>query len=156
MIEVDQLHYYFAYGSNMNAARVTERGLTYTNVFAATLDNAALCFNKQAVKDPTLAYANVIYAKQGSVEGVVYQLSDAEQILKMDPFEGAPVRYSREMFWLRTPSNKRVAAWVYIANEAMLNDNLRPARWYLDHLLQGEPYLSSDYFQQLLKTPTAD
>ena len=148
------MHYYFAYGSNMNPTRVTERGLEFDDLFSARLDNVELRFNKRAMKDPGIAYANVMYAQNSIVEGVVYQLSDAKQILKMDHFEGSPVRYSREQFWVTRLDGSRLAAWVYIANEAMLAEGLRPTKDYLNHLLAGEQYLTSDYFQQLSNTPT--
>ncbi|MBV1914883.1 MAG: gamma-glutamylcyclotransferase [Pseudomonadales bacterium] len=148
------IHYYFAYGSNMNSARVVERGLEFSALFPATLDNVELCFNKRAVKNPDMAYANVIYSQESHVEGVVYQLSDTCQINKMDYFEGSPVRYSRELFWVRKPDGSKIAAWVYVANQAMLADGLRPASWYLEHLLAGEQYLTPAYFEKLSKTLT--
>ena len=148
------MHYYFAYGSNMNSARVVERGLAFENVFSASLDNVELRFNKKAVRDPSIAYANVMYAKNSIVEGVVYQLADAEQILKMDHFEGSPVRYSRELFLVQKRDGSKISAWVYVANQAMLADHLRPARWYLEHLLAGQEYLTPAYFERLSKTLT--
>lgn len=148
------MHYYFAYGSNMNSARVVERGLAFENVFSASLDNVELRFNKKAVRDPNIAYANVMYAKNSVVEGVVYQLADAQQILKMDHFEGSPVRYSRELFWVQKRDGSKISAWVYVANQAMLADRLRPARWYLEHLLAGQAYLTPAYFERLSKTLT--
>ena len=140
----------------MNAERVTERGLSFVDQFGASLSNSALRFNKQAKINPKMAYANVVYAKGDCVEGVAYQLSDADQILKMDYFEGSPVRYSRELFWIKKTSGESIAAWVYIANEAMLKEGLQPAQWYLEHLLKGEQYLSTGYFEQLKNTPTID
>lgn len=148
------MHYYFAYGSNMNSARVTERGLEFDDLFPACLNNVELRFNKRAMKTPGIAYANVMYAQSSVVEGVAYKLSDANQILKMDHFEGSPVRYSREQFWVTKLDGSRLAAWVYIANEAMLEEGLRPTREYLNHLLAGEQYLTPSYFQQLSKTLT--
>ncbi|MBL4583944.1 MAG: gamma-glutamylcyclotransferase [Pseudomonadales bacterium] len=148
------MHFYFAYGSNMNSERVVERGLEFTEVFSATMNGVALRFNKRAIKDPKMVYANVVYAPNSCVEGVVYRLSDAGQITKMDYFEGSPVRYSREKFWLKKPDGSTLSAWVYIANKAMLADGLKPASWYLDHLLKGKQYLSKEYFDALAQTPT--
>ena len=66
----------------------------------------------------------------------------------MDPFEGNPVRYSRDVY----PVNTRlgvVNAWVYVANKAMLAEGLLPERRYLNHLLAGQQWQSESYHQWL-------
>ena len=41
------------------------------------------------------------------------------------------------------------AAWVYTANVAYIDEGLKPAQWYLDHLLAGAPLLSAAYVAML-------
>ncbi len=147
--------YYFAYGSNMNAKRMAARGLSVERALSGAINHLALAFNKLAADAPHRSYANVIYAPQQRVEGVLYELSDSTEIFKMDPFEGAPRFYSREIYWVTTPEGP-IAAWVYVANRAMLRDGMMPERWYLEHLLAGQAYLSDDYYQQLTRVSCVD
>lgn len=144
--------YYFAYGSNMNPDRMKARGLEFSGVYSGVLRGYALAFNKRAADAPHRSYANVIYSPETHVEGVIYELADTDEIVKMDPFEGTPRLYSRELYGIETEIGL-LHAWVYIANRSMISEDLLPARWYLDHLLAGEPFLSPHYFQQLAQSP---
>ncbi|WP_202410224.1 gamma-glutamylcyclotransferase family protein [Pseudomaricurvus sp. HS19] len=136
--------YYFAYGSNMNQARMVARGLEYRRALAGRLPGLALAFNKQASDAPHRAYANVVYAPGRVVEGVLYELASLQEIRKMDPFEGAPRRYSREIYHIHTDEGE-IPAWVYVANPAMLRTGLMPETWYLQHLLAGSEFLTEEY-----------
>lgn len=147
--------YYFAYGSNMNANRMLERGLAFDRALSGSIDHLALAFNKLAADAPHRSYANVVYAPRQRVEGVLYQLSHHDEIFKMDPFEGAPRLYSREIYTVSTQEGG-IPAWVYVANRAMLRDGMKPERWYLEHLLAGVDYLTDDYYQQLTQVSCVD
>ena len=136
--------YYFAYGSNMNQARMLARGLEYRRALAGRLPDLALAFNKQASDAPHRAYANVVYAPGQVVEGVLYELVSLDEIRKMDPFEGAPRRYSREIYRIQTVEGD-IPAWVYVANRAMIRSGLKPETWYLQHLLAGSEFLTDGY-----------
>lgn len=140
--------YYFAYGSNMNPARMRTRGLEFDQAIPAKLEQAELLFNKRAADAPHRSYANVGFRQGSVVEGVAYRLCDKHQILKMDPFEGTPRLYSRDIFTVQSDEGP-IHAWVYVANKAMIQEDLKPARWYLEHLLAGREFLSEAYFQQL-------
>ena len=144
--------YYFAYGSNMNPARMRSRGLLFDEARAGQLSGFALCFNKRAHDRPGRSYANIRYQRDGVVEGVLYRLSHADEIRKMDPFEGTPVFYSRERMPVITAQGV-IAAWVYVANPAMRAEGLWPTRAYLEHLLAGREFLSEAYWQTLAAVP---
>lgn len=144
--------YYFAYGSNMNPARMRSRGLLFDEALAGQLPGFALCFNKRAHDRPGRSYANIRYQRDGVVEGVLYRLSHADEICKMDPFEGTPVFYSRERMPVLTARGV-IAAWVYVANPAMREEGLWPTRAYLEHLLAGREFLSEAYWQTLAAVP---
>ena len=139
---------YFAYGSNMNPARMRARGLEFVSAEAATLPSFRLVFNKQSHCKPTVAYANIQPCCKSHVEGVLYTLRNVNDLSLMDHFEGTPVRYSRERFIVQTQSGPR-ATWVYIANPAFINNNLLPESTYLAHLLAGSEFLSSQYLSML-------
>ena len=147
--------YYFAYGSNMNADRMIDRGLRFSRALSGQVDHMALAFNKLAADAPHRSYANVVYARNQVVEGVLYQLDHIDEIYKMDPFEGAPRLYSREIYSVRTEEGE-IPAWVYVANRAMIRDGMKPERWYLNHLLAGKAYLSDDYYRSLQQVVCLD
>ncbi len=144
--------WYFAYGSNMNPARMQARGLVVEHAMAGQLAGFELCFNKRAMDRPGCAYANIRHSRGGRVEGVLYRLTDPHEIVKLDPFEGTPVYYSRERLPIQTDSGIQ-PAWVYIANSAFRQDGLLPARDYLAHLLAGRAYLSEAYWSALAAWP---
>ena len=141
--------YYFAYGSNMNPERVKARGLNYSQVLSGQLSGYELSFNKYSAKREGSA-ANIIMQENAVTEGVLYLLSEAEQIVAMDPFEGFPDHYTRELLSISTKSAS-VRAWVYIANQRFIRRNLLPPRWYLNHLLAGKQFLTQPYYERLKK-----
>lgn len=147
--------FYFAYGSNMNSERMRARQMRFGRLLAGRLHGVELAFNKRAADLPGRAYANLVFARQGTVEGVLYELESEREMLRMDPFEGTPRYYSRDIYPVQTGEGE-IPAWVYVANRAMIDDNLRPERWYVDHLLAGRPYLSDGYVRRLLATPCHD
>jgi hypothetical protein len=56
--------YYFAYGSNMNPARMQARGLVFSAAESARLPGYRLAFNKRSHCTPGVAYANVVHSAQ--------------------------------------------------------------------------------------------
>ena len=150
-METSSVHYYFAYGSNMNPARVRKRRMAFHSAEAGRLNDHALRFNKRSVKYPGAASANVVAVAGTVTEGVVYRLESPLQIEMMDPFEGYPHRYRRLAQEIDL-GGRWVSAWVYHANDDHITEGLKPARWYLAHLLAGREFLSEDYYAQLLRT----
>ena len=148
-------HYYFAYGSNMNRERVGQRGMGFEGLEPGTLANYSLIFNKRSVKQPGTASANVMEDYGSVTEGVVYKLKHPSEIEMMDPYESYPICYNRMVMPIST-REVMVDAWVYVANEAYVETGLKPAGWYLNHLLQGEPFLSKAYLSKLRKTECLD
>lgn len=141
---------YFAYGSNMNPARMRARGLDFVKAESATLPGFRLVFNKQSHCRPSVAYANVKPSSNRQVEGVLYTLAKADELDLMDHYEGTPVRYSRECLYVVTATGPR-SSWIYVANPAFINDSLLPESSYLEHLLAGRDFLSADYMQMLMR-----
>lgn len=143
---------YFAYGSNMNPERVRKRGLAVVRAEAARLPGFRLVFDKASPAHPGIGHANVVRDRDGIVEGVLYWLADEHQILKMDPFERAPINYSRERVAVFTDAGP-VWSWTYFANPAVRRAGLRPSRGYLAHLLAGRRFLSAAYYERLASWP---
>ena len=141
-------HFYFAYGSNMDPARVAERGIVYSEIAAGRAPGYVLRFDKQSRTQDGAGHANIAFARSGVVEGLLYRLESADEIVKMDPFERAPVNYSREM--IRVESGAGTCwAWTYFANSAVIAEGLRPPDWYMNHLLAGAEFLSESYVKWL-------
>lgn len=149
------MDWYFAYGSNMNPARMQARGVAFAAALSARLPGYELCFNKRAHDQVGAAYANIRHQRDGVVEGVLYRLPNLGEIAKLDVYEGTPVFYSRERFALHSAAGVQ-AAWVYVANPAFRGDGGLPTRAYLQHLLEGRALLSAAYCQQLAAQPTLD
>lgn len=143
--------WYFAYGSNMNPQRMRARGLQFSEALGGRLAGYELCFNKRAHDRPGTAYANIRHCRASVVEGVLYRLQAADEIFKMDPFEGTPVLYSRERMPVLTARGV-LPGWVYVANPAWRSEGLRPTRAYLEHLLAGREFLSDSYWRALVST----
>ncbi len=154
-LSVAVVDHYFAYGSNMNPARVAERGLRVTAVRGASLKGVRLVFDKVSRLHPNAAHANIVYAPGEQVEGVLYRLASAEEILKMDPFERAPWNYGRDAVQVQVGDDV-FWAWTYFANRAVRREGLSPPAEYLAHMLAGRDHLPADYFDRLARTPVAD
>lgn len=147
--------FYFAYGSNMNPRRMASRGMRYRSSQAAALSGWQLVFNKRAEGRQGIAYANLVCQPTAVVQGVLYELVSADEIARMDPYEGYPSRYLREQLAVDIEGARRpgVMAWVYLATPDWQEEGLLPERAYLNHLLSGRPWLSRDYFSALSETP---
>ncbi len=138
----------------MNPARVRERGLAISaEPRPAVLLGFRLCFDKIAAGTTDVGHANVVVAPGDCVHGVLYELAHGEEILKMDPFERAPINYGREAVVVES-EGERLWTWTYFANRACRKAGLRPSRSYLAHLLAGEPWLPPAYFASLAATET--
>lgn len=68
---------YFAYGSNMNSARMSERKIEVSERVRANLSGFRLEFNKLAKRNPKEGYANIIGDEKGLVEGILYDIPDS-------------------------------------------------------------------------------
>ncbi len=145
--------WYFAYGSNMNPGRMEARGMQVLDACPGRLPGYRLVFDKRAADRDGISYANIRWSPGAVVEGVLYRLVDHGEIARMDAFEGTPRLYSREIFNI-VSAGRPQPAWVYVANRAMLTEGLRPADWYLEHLLQGRSFLSEAYYQWLSAVET--
>jgi cation transport regulator ChaC len=147
--------FYFAYGSNMDPARVAARGLRFDMACNAVLDGVRLTFDKQSREHPRSGHANLSFDRVARAEGVLYHLTAPDDIARMDVFEAAPVNYSRDVVVV-SANGHDVIAWTYFANAAVIRPGLRPERAYLKHLLAGRCYLSPDYVQWLSQIRCVD
>ena len=132
----------------MDPERVRTRGLQYDEILGATLAGYGLRFEKRSRNQIGAGHANIVVSKNEYVEGLLFKLSDEHQIEKMDPCEGVPTHYARDTICVESQVGM-ILAWTYFANSAVIGKNLKPPRWYLNHLLAGRLYLSPGYMKQL-------
>ena len=144
--------WYFAFGSNMDRARMFQRKAVWNYCTAGTLKNFKLVFNKKSKKHGQ-GFANIIKSKQHQVEGVLYRLEDAHLYKQLDKFECAGTHYNRVEKKIRRSDGKIITAFLYTA--ILTEKNLKPCEEYLNHLLKGEKYLSPDYVSFLKSFQTA-
>ena len=148
--------YYFAYGSNMNPARVAMRKLAVEgDPEAGTLHNYELRFNKISRYRPGAASANIVPRFGCSVTGVLYRLQRSQDIKSMDVFENSPADYAREAVFVHANidaperESRVIAAWTYVAKPHAIDDSLRPTREYVGHLL-ASPFITTSERKRLM------
>ena len=154
------LTWYFAYGSNMDAARLFDQRLAPKGVprgerVAGRLDGWRLVFDKPSRLLKGGAAANIVIAAGSAVHGTLNALPEAGFDV-LDIYEGvAAGHYERRMIRVaRSDTGEEVEAIVYTA--LIQGDGLKPPRAYLDCLLAGRDLLPPDYWEQLAATPTCD
>jgi cation transport regulator ChaC len=154
------MNWYFAYGSNMNAARLFEERLNPEGIargerVAGRLDGWRLAFNKRA-RTPTGAGAGNIVPAVGAVVHGTLNLLPAKGFEILDVHEGvAGGHYERRLVpVLRADTGDTVEAITYVA--LLVGEGLRPTRAYLGHLLAGRDLLPADYCARLGATATVD
>ncbi len=152
---MQQVHHYFAYGSNMNENRARERKLHFTSVSCAQLDGFVLKFNKRSRKTPISGRANVMQQTGSVVYGVLYHLCTPTNIVTMDPYEHAPVDYRRIIVEISAPEFSG-PSWLYVANPSVVDNSLLPSRSYLKHLLAGRSFLPKSYLEELARVACLD
>jgi len=144
----------FAYGSNMNINRLTQRvpsATKFTNVF---LPGYKLVCNKVS-KDGS-AKANIV--KSGIttdiVWGLLFKVQKKEKPL-LDKAEGLDNGYKEDSLTFYAENNSQHVAQVYIADSNSINNSLVAYDWYKEFIITGaiQNQLPADYISQLQSIP---
>ena len=152
--------WYFAYGSNMNPARLADQRLKERAVqmgprIGGRLDGWRLAFNKIATiargsgrrqHRRSAGRGRARHAEpdaRGGARGARYLGGRGGRPLQAPT---VPV--------VRADTGETVEAVTYIALK--VGEGLRPTREYLDHLLAGKDLLPAAYWEKLKKTETLD
>ena len=146
--------WYFAYGSNMDlarleTARLVPEGLQVKERVLGHVEGWQLVFNKPWAKFSGGGAANIMPHDSDHVYGTL-NLMDARGLDVLDHYEGvagrhylrAPLRVARPAF------GDTVEAVVYLA-QGVADAPLIPPRFYLDHLLAGRDLLPHTYVSRL-------
>ncbi len=154
------LTWYFAYGSNMNVARLVRqrldpKGVTMGLRTGGRLDGWRLTFDKIARTPEGSGAGNIVPAAGYCVHGTLNELPPAGFEI-LDFWEGvAAGHYERRIVpVLRADTGQSVQAVTYVA--LRVKAGLKPTREYLAHLLAGRDLLPAAYWERLKETPTVD
>ncbi len=154
------MNWYFAYGSNMNPARLVDgrlqkKGVAIGARIAGRLDGWQLAFNKIARDPPGAGAGNIVVLPGGVVHGTLNEMPDAGLDV-LDIWEGvATGHYERCLLPVtRTDTGATVEAVAYVALK--VGEGLKPTREYLGHFLAGRDLLPVDYWEWLKATSTLD
>jgi len=150
--------WYFAYGSNMDPARLIDARLAPAGAACfervlGRLDEWALTFDKPSAYFPGAAAANLTESRGAHVLGVLNRIS-ADGLDVLDHYENvASGQYERVVVRvLRPESDEYVVATTYVARNN-LDSQLKPRAAYLNHLLAGDDVLPAPYVEQLKSLP---
>ena len=143
------MNWYFAYGSNMNPARLCDQRLKERAVqmgprIGGRLDGWRLAFNKIARSPAGAAAGNIVEAPGEAVHGTLNQMprGGPRGARYLGRRGGRPLRAPRHAV-VRADTGETVDAVVYVALK--VGEGLRPTREYLGHLLAGRDLLPADY-----------
>jgi gamma-glutamylcyclotransferase (GGCT)/AIG2-like uncharacterized protein YtfP len=127
----------FAYGSNLDPARMVDRVPSARVVGRSELSGHELRFHKRGWQDGT-GKANAFGPVDGGavVHGVIYEVAE-DDLAALDVHETG---YERRLLSFDVDglsANGSVEAWVYLATPAVIDDSLLPTPWYLHHVVTG-------------------
>ena len=88
------MHYYFAYGSNMNYNQMLERCPNAKYFGKGVLPNYTLAFTRNS-RNWESAVADILVSPGDDVWGIIYTLSNEDR-MKLDACEGHPTIYKRK------------------------------------------------------------
>jgi gamma-glutamylcyclotransferase (GGCT)/AIG2-like uncharacterized protein YtfP len=125
--------WYIAYGSNMDIARLEQRIGKPQDSVAIMLDGYKLTFNKSG---GDVVYANLICHAEAQTPAVAWRI-DAEQLAKLDNFEGTPLHYLRIGFVFKHPTEGASLGQAYLANPKKLVKEQTPTSNYLRFISNG-------------------
>ena len=126
--------YYFAYGSNLDQARLEGRVGKVIKLGIYKVYGWQLVFNAGL---STQVFANLVFTGNhiNTVEGVIYELS-TKQIKILDKFEGAPHLYTRMILdYNRKDLQVYVSINPFYTQQAV--NNILPSVDYLNHIIKG-------------------
>lgn len=157
------LNWYFAYGSNMSAARLFEsrlrpEGVAWGDRLGGRLDGWRLTFDKLVTRAgaPRGAGAGNIAPASGEVVHGTLNALPPQGFDVLDVHEGVVGGHyeRRTVPVVRADNGATVEAITYVALK--VGEGLRPTRAYLGFLLAGRDLLPADYWERLGATPTID
>ena len=141
----------FAYGSNMNLNRLSQRVPSAKKVSNAFLPGYKLVCNKVSKKDGS-AKANIIKTDNLAdlVWGVLFTI-DSNEKSQLDKAEGLGMGYHEDNLTFFYDAGNAYTAQVYIADSKSIDNTLLPYDWYKEFIVTGaiQNKLPEGYISQL-------
>ena len=134
---------YFAYGSNMSAARMKQRLGWEAPRRAASLKDFQLVFDQAGFNNPSWSPANIRSEQGCLVEGMVFEVEEKD--LKI--LDGYEKYYQRLGVKVMAAQDEKLDAVTYLSKNS--RGEKPPTQEYLNFLLEGKSFLSREYFDEL-------
>jgi gamma-glutamylcyclotransferase (GGCT)/AIG2-like uncharacterized protein YtfP len=143
---------YFAYGSNMSVARLTDRTPSAKKIGTASIQGYQLKFHKLGSKDQS-GKCNIFKTDDNNdvVHGVLYEIKREEKQI-LDQHEGLGYGYEEKIISVFSEDTEgHIEATTYYAAETHIDDTLLPYHWYKNFVVEGakEHSLPDHYIQKL-------
>lgn len=137
MLETNQIRLYFAYGSNLNLQKMSQKLTKPRVVGIARLANHKIGFYGHSVIWDG-AVETVVPDNQSEVWGILYQL-EAYEWAQLDNFEDARLDGTGEYFHypVEVLDEQNVPREAFLYKKAQLREPKQPSTEYLDVIIQG-------------------
>jgi len=126
----------FAYGSNLCIERLRARTPSARVVAVATLGGHSLRWHKKSRDGSGKCDAYATGCDEDVVWGVVYELTPDDKLV-LDEFEGLGEDYFEKIVRVTSRDGVVVEAIAYVANPRLLDESVRPYRWYKGFVTTG-------------------
>lgn len=126
----------FAYGSNLCIERLRARTPSAMVLDTAMLDGHTLRWHKKSRDGSGKCNAFATGSLEDHVWGVVYELTPRDKAA-LDVFEGLGEDYFEKLVRVRAASGAAIEAVAYVANPLLLDETVRPYRWYKGYVVTG-------------------
>ena len=146
---------YFAFGSNLASARLSQRIPAATLHSVAILSEHQLCWRKNDRGQSGKCDIDFTGDPGHRVHGVIYQMTEAEK-LQLDVYETAGFGYAHKTVEVVTLQGTSLEAFTYYALD--IDHTQQPFHWYKEHVLRGaiEHDFPLHYVDQIRATPSID
>jgi gamma-glutamylcyclotransferase (GGCT)/AIG2-like uncharacterized protein YtfP len=125
---------YFAYGSNMSLARLTQRVPSAKRIGTYQLPGYDLRFHKAGKDNSGKCDAYYTGNSEDVVIGALYEMPESERPA-LDAAEGLGVHYNDKIITVLGQDGESLEAMMYYAID--INLSVKPFCWYLNHVLIG-------------------
>ena len=153
--------WYFAYGSNMNLARLADdrlkpKGVALGRRIGGRLDGWRLTFDKVARAPEGAGAGNIVVAPGDVVHGTLNEMPPAGLDV-LDVWEGvAGGHYERRTLSVVRVGHRRDGRGDHLRGAAGWRGPAGQPASIFGHLLAGRDLLPADYWEKLSATPTLD
>ena len=147
----DDTRIYFAYGSNMSVHRLQERVSSANPLGMGWIPEHKLMFHKTS-KDGS-GKCDIVPSDACTVFGVLFEI-DSSQEQTLDQYEGLNHGYRKKTCSVQVGEGRCMPALIYSADDAYVDDKLKPYTWYLNHVIIGakEASLPETYIDEVSTT----